>query len=79
MPNELILFLNSFINKFFDFFDFVANKIFFFQKSKYKRFREFKGYFLRKVLKKIFESFSSYINFKYSDENHYKSKYLPKY
>ena len=39
----------------------------------------FKGYSMQKISKNNFEPFWSYINFKCSDENHLKSKYLPKY
>jgi hypothetical protein len=39
----------------------------------------FKDYSPQKISKSNFKPFLSCINFKYSDENHLKSKYHPKY
>ena len=55
-------------------------KIIFFQKGdRQKFFREFKGSFIAKVRIKNVWQFLSYFEFNNSDENHLKSKYLPKY
>ena len=57
----------------------LSYKIFFSKKWLTEVLENFKGYSMQKISKNNFEPFWSYINFKYSDENHLKSKYLPKY